>query len=224
MKGLLVKDIKLAWEQKALLGIMIVCALVCLFTMKDPTFIIGYMSLICSTLGSTTCAYDEMNNGMAFIMTLPFSREKYIVEKYLFSVLAGLAGWCISTVAALIFMVVLRKPVNGEFMSAVLLFLVPIFLVPGLMIPIIMKFGHARSRIVFFVIMGVIFAIGGITSMLGSFDITIAAFDQGLETFTFGIEKSIPYNLIVSVSLIVSFLVYLVSLFLGIMIIKKKEY
>ena len=56
MKGLLVKDLRIAAEQKTLLALMLFCALICLFTMRDPTFVIGYMCLICATLGSTTCA------------------------------------------------------------------------------------------------------------------------------------------------------------------------
>lgn len=223
MKGLLVKDLRITMEQKTLLGLMLLCALICLFTMRDPTFIIGYMCLICATLGSTTCAYDEMNKGMAFIMTLPFSRKVYVLEKYVFSLIMGFTAWVLSTVLATACMIILKKPIGPEYISTVFMFLVPIFLIPGVMIPIILKFGHARSRIALFIIVGIVLAIGGIFSLAGSVNIGIGNYFFDANA-VYGIIKVIDMGGIVAIISAVTISFFIASMFLSLALIKKKEY
>ena len=223
MKGLLVKDLRITMEQKTLLGLMLLCALICLFTMRDPTFIIGYMCLICATLGSTTCAYDEMNKGMAFIMTLPFSRKVYVLEKYVFSLIMGFTAWVLSTVLATVCMIILKKPIGPEYISTVFMFLVPIFLIPGVMIPIILKFGHARSRIALFIIVGIVLAIGGIFSLVGSVNIGIGNYYFDASE-VYGIIKVIDMGGIVAIISAVTISFFIASMFLSLALIKKKEY
>ena len=223
MKGLLVKDLRITMEQKTLLGLMLLCALICLFTMRDPTFIIGYMCLICATLGSTTCAYDEMNKGMAFIMTLPFSRKVYVLEKYVFSLIMGFTAWVLSTVLATACMIILKKPIGPEYISTVFMFLVPIFLIPGVMIPIILKFGHARSRIALFIIVGIVLAIGGIFSLAGSVNIGIGNYFFDANA-VYGIIKVIDMGGIVAIISAVTISFFIASMFISLALIKKKEY
>ena len=223
MKGLLVKDLRITMEQKTLLGLMLLCALICLFTMRDPTFIIGYMCLICATLGSTTCAYDEMNKGMAFIMTLPFSRKVYVLEKYVFSLIMGFTAWVLSTVLATVCMIILKKPIGPEYISTVFMFLVPIFLIPGVMIPIILKFGHARSRIALFIIVGIVLAIGGIFSLVGSVNIGIGNYYFDASE-VYGIIKVIDMGGIVAIISAVTISFFIASMFISLALIKKKEY
>ena len=223
MKGLLVKDLRITMEQKTLLGLMLLCALICLFTMRDPTFIIGYMCLICATLGSTTCAYDEMNKGMAFIMTLPFSRKVYVLEKYVFSLIMGFTAWVLSTVLATVCMIILKKPIGPEYISTVFMFLVPIFLIPGVMIPIILKFGHARSRIALFIIVGIVLAIGGIFSLVGSVNIGIGNYYFDANA-VYGMIKVIDMGGVVAIISAVTISFFIASMFLSLALIKKKEY
>ena len=223
MKGLLVKDLRITMEQKTLLGLMLLCALICLFTMRDPTFIIGYMCLICATLGSTTCAYDEMNKGMAFIMTLPFSRKVYVLEKYVFSLIMGFTAWVLSTVLATVCMIILKKPIGPEYISTVFMFLVPIFLIPGVMIPIILKFGHARSRIALFIIVGIVLAIGGIFSLVGSVNIGIGNYYFDANA-VYGMIKVIDMGGVVAIISAVTISFFIASMFISLALIKKKEY
>ena len=223
MKGLLVKDLRIAAEQKTLLALMLFCALICLFTMRDPTFVIGYMCLICATLGSTTCAYDEMNKGMSFIMTLPYSRKVYVLEKYLFSLVMGLGAWVLSTILATACMFILKKPIGAEYISTVFMFLSPIFLIPGVMIPIILKFGHARSRIALFIIVGIVLALGGILSLVGSVNIGMGNyfFDAGE---VYGMIRVIPAGYIAAIITVITIIFFVASMLLSLALIKKKEY
>lgn len=225
MKGLLVKDLRIASQQKVLLLLMAGCGIICLFTMKDTAFIIGYATLLCGMLGTTTCAYDDLNHGMSFLLTLPYSRKTYVLEKYLFSITAGIAGWTVSTIIAAISQsVFLKKPIGAEFINGALTFIIPIFLIPTVMIPILLKFGQARSRIVMFTIMGIVFAIGGVLALAPS--LGVAVYDENLtvEVVTFGIRNTLSYGLIVAGGIAASFILYIASFLISLAVIQRKEY
>lgn len=225
MKGLLIKDLRIASQQKFLLLLMAGCGIICLFTMKDTAFIIGYATLLCGMLGTTTCAYDDLNHGMSFLLTLPYSRKAYVFEKYLFSIAAGIAGWSISTVIAAISQIVfLKKPIGAEFLNGALTFIIPLFLIPTVMIPILLKFGQARSRIVMFTIMGIVFAIGGVLALAPSFG--VAVYDENLtvEVVTFGIRNTLSYGLIVAGGIAASFVLFITSFLISLAVIQRKEY
>ena len=226
MKGLLVKDLRIASQQKFLLLLMAGCGIICLFTMKDTAFIIGYATLLCGMLGTTTCAYDDLNHGMSFLLTLPYSRKAYVLEKYLFSIAAGIAGWSISTVIAAISQIVfLKKPIGAEFLNGALTFIIPLFLIPTVMIPILLKFGQARSRIVMFTIMGIVFAIGGVLALAGSTHIGFAnEINNNIEIVTFSFKSLVSSFWIAGAGTGISLLCYLASMIVSIFIMKNKEY
>lgn len=225
MKGLLVKDLRLAAEQKWLLGIMVICAMVCLFTMKDPTFIVGYTCIICATIGSTTCAYDEMNNGMSYIFTLPYSRKVYVAEKYLFSSVLALIAWIASSIVASIYVLCIQKSgIDMEFVATQVMFLIPIFLIPGIMIPIILKFGHARSRFVMFVLFGVVFAATGLLATFGSLSVSFVEDSNEVKVLTFGIEHLIKSTMLLVGGIGGSIALFIISMFVSMGLINKKEY
>ena len=225
MKGLLVKDLRITVQQKFLLFLMAGCGLLCVFTMKEPTFIIGYITLLCGMMGTTTCAYDDLNNGMAFIMTLPHSRTAYVVEKYLFSILFGIIGWSLSTAfAAACKMMLVKEPIDAGFINTALLFVGPIVMIPAIMIPILLKFGQARSRIVMFAIFGLILAAGSVLAAAPSFSVAVDSEELAVQIITFGIPSFLSAGLILGIGIAVSITVFLVSFLLSLAIIKKKEY
>ena len=103
MKGLLIKDFKLMLNQKKffILIVLILGAIAC-FLDFDYYFLIGYFMFICSLFTISTISYDEFDNGNAFLFTLPFSRSRYVEEKYCFGILAGTCSWFLSFVITLI--------------------------------------------------------------------------------------------------------------------------
>ena len=225
MKGLIVKDLRIAWGQKSLFILMLVCAVVCLFTIKDPSFIVGYICLVCASIGTPTCAYDELNNGMAFIMTLPYSREKYVIEKYLFSLSIGLVAWVISSLISVIYAVISHQTFDSGFILSEVFFLIPLLLIPAVMIPIILKFGSARSRIVFFIVIGTVFALGGVLALAGSTHIGFAnEINNNIETVTFSMKSLVSNFWIAGLGTGISVLCYVASMIISILIMKNKEY
>ena len=89
MKGLLIKDFKLMMMQKNFFLSIIAIAVVLTVFVKNPSFIIGYLTFIGSVFTLSTISYDEFDNGNAFLFSLPITRKLYALEKYVFGFLTG---------------------------------------------------------------------------------------------------------------------------------------
>lgn len=222
MKGMIAKDIRILLEQKSLMILGIICGMICLFTMKDPTFLIGYVTLIATSMGCVSCAYDEMNNGMAYLMTMPCTRTKYVVEKYIFAVAIGIIGWAASMVLSLIYL--FFNHINDTYLilgeSAGLIAV--ILIIPSFMVPVVLKFGHARSRIMIYIVIGIIFAVSGLMSLTHLTSITIVKDEITFSLVDYSITL-LPTT-IVAIGLTLSIIIFIASLLISIGIVKRKEF
>lgn len=149
MKGLLMKDFKLlAGQKQYFISIFLVAALL-LFSGQHISFVLTYMTMLCVFFTISTVSYDEHNNGYAFLFTLPVSRRGYVVEKYLFGLLAGCIGWAASMCMALGF-ILMRNPdvESGEWIAGALSALLTAGFVLSFALPMQLKFGAEKSRII----------------------------------------------------------------------------
>ncbi|MCF0261227.1 MAG: ABC-2 transporter permease, partial [Erysipelotrichaceae bacterium] len=90
MKGLLVKDCFLLFQRKqSLLMILAVCIFVGMAVGGE--FVISYMTILGAIFALSTISYDDADNGMMFLMTLPISKKQYVLSKYVFGFLIILA-------------------------------------------------------------------------------------------------------------------------------------
>ena len=85
MKGLLIKDYKLMLGQKSFLGMAALMAVLYLIIYKDPIVAVVFITVMCTMFTVSTLSYDEYENGMAYLFTLPISRNTYVLEKYAFA-------------------------------------------------------------------------------------------------------------------------------------------
>ena len=85
MKGLLIKDYKLMLGQKSFLGMAALMAVLYLIIYKDPIVAVVFITVMCTMFTVSTLSYDEYENGMAYLFTLPISRNIYVLEKYAFA-------------------------------------------------------------------------------------------------------------------------------------------
>lgn len=94
MKGLLVKDLKLVKNQGKIL-ILLAIAMGAVFGIMDanPSFVVSYMTIFFTIFTISTISYDEYDNGFAFLLTLPATRQQYVHEKYLFSLIMMGGAW-----------------------------------------------------------------------------------------------------------------------------------
>lgn len=152
MKELLVKDYRLLMSQKkvlfVLLGIMFF--MVC-FNEFDKSFLVGYMMMISVILSAGTVDYDDADNGMAFLMTLPATRRTYAVEKYVLTFINAL--FC-GLLMLVLFLATQRFLFWGYDMGTkkmclvILLYLAGVGLLAAVLIPLYLKFSVKKRRIV----------------------------------------------------------------------------
>lgn len=156
MKGLLIKDFKLMLNQKnfIILIVLILGATAC-FLDFDYYFLIGYFMFICSLFTISTISYDEFDNGNAFLFTLPFSRSRYVEEKYCFGILAGTCSWFLSfVITTIIQMINSNNFIFSDWMLSTLVMLPIMFVMLAILIPFQLKYGSENGRIAIIIFLG----------------------------------------------------------------------
>ena len=166
MKGLFVKDIRLILTMRQQLFIFLaVCALIA-FT-AEGSFVVGYTSALLGILGLSTLGFDEHENGFPFLFSLPVDARIYVNEKYLLCILLDLAGLIFGTV--LFFVACLTRGRMAMFQEDIVyvVFYLPATLLLILSIlPVQMIFGREKSRIITFVLYGVLFGLSAVLAKL----------------------------------------------------------
>ncbi len=159
MKGLLIKDLLLMKNQKRFFILVFGIAVVMGFSI-EPTFMIGYMTMLTSFFSVSTISYDEYNNGNAFLFTLPITRKEYVLEKYCFGGLLGFAAMALSLLVLLIMGLIqgMEIVVAGLIMIPICLLLLLASI--SVMMPLQLKFGAEKSRIILIAVAGGLFALG----------------------------------------------------------------
>lgn len=218
MKGLLVKDFRLMKGQKNFLVLLFIMIAFVFISGMDASFFMGYLPFLFMIAAMSTITYDEFDNGMAFLMVLPISRKLYVQEKYLFGGVLGFTGLASAFVLFLISEI--NKGSSMTFTQYVLLFLcflafVILFLC--LMIPIQLKFGSEKGRIVLFIIF---FGIIGIVYLVSKITDKIPA--QVIEVFR-GIQK-LPFGILAALAVGIYILALFISLKISLGIMEKKEW
>lgn len=156
MLGLLEKDLRLTLTRKQTLVIFFVLALIMGMSM-DGSFIVAYLTMLATILATGTISYDEFDNGFAFLMTLPFERKTYVREKYLFSLLLAAAAWCVGAILLCIGSGIRHEAASLTEELPMLLAILPVmYLTAAVMIPLQLKYGAEKSRIVLLILFGVI--------------------------------------------------------------------
>jgi len=160
MKGLLIKDFKLITGQKRFLLVVPIFGLFFMITNEDAASGIGYIMMLTMFLVLGTISYDEYDNGMSFLMTLPIDRTMYVAEKYVFS---GLLLF-FSAITAFVFAMFVAIGMNitvvwKELLLTNGILLVAYWLMMAAAIPAQIKYGAEKGRIAIVLIGGGVFII-----------------------------------------------------------------
>ncbi len=217
MKGLLVKDFLLIKGQARFFLLVIGIAALMSFTMNDPSFIMGYLTIVISIFSLSSISYDEFNNGNAFLFTLPVTRRKYVLEKYLFSGILGTAALLLSVVLSLILGFIQDMVPSFEVYLAAPAILALMLLFLALMLPIQLKFGAEKGRVVMIATFGGVFLLG-----LGGVKLAKALGVDLLEGLIALLQNHLP--LAVGLGLLAIAGAVLLSIRISICIMEKKEF
>lgn len=213
MKGLLVKDIAIMKSRGKILLFLLVWGFVMLAVMDDPSFVVGWIVMIASITSLSTITYDEYDNGMQFLMSLPVTRKGYVLEKYLFSFLSGIVFWLLSIVIVIIGSLVSGKSAALAELPATVPAIAAMMIIIAFSIPPQIKWGAERGRIVLLIIFGVIFVGAFLLSRLADGGGEIIASLEGI---------SLP--LVILVAFAFSIVLTVISILISVKVMEKKEF
>lgn len=218
MKGLMIKDLCIFKQQKNTMLIMLGISTFLAVTGNETSFVVSYLSLLAATLAIGTITYDDFGNGLSFLFTLPASRTDYIKEKYVFSISFTTLVWGIATVLTSVVNIVMNKPMDiATHMGICGLVLGIVFLTISIMVPIHIKYGAEKSRVVLILVMGIIAILVFLGSKIG--DILGFTKEEALSLL-----NQINVKTFIAVFVLCILLFIAVSFRISIKIIMKKEF
>lgn len=213
MKGFLIKDIRLLLGQKKTLLVIFLIGLVVLMN-ENQVSCIGFIIMVSGIYAASTISYDEYDNGMAFLMTLPVARKTYIKEKYvlvgILTLLAMILAWGMTGVA--VFIRNISVDVTDLFVQGIVMVCL-IWCMAAVVLPFQLKLGAERGRIV--LILGVLF-------FLGMALLRIPGVMAFLESFADW--QSITEWQVITVCALLMLGIFFLSYIISVRIITKKEY
>ena len=217
MKGLLIKDLLLLKNQQRFFLLILFMSVGMLLAGVNSLFVINYITLIITMFTLSSISYDEFDNGYAFLFTLPITRNQYAAEKYVFGFVTGGSACIIVTVIALIMNFVRGGAGTLELLITALLYLFMSLLFMAVVVPVQLKFGTEKGRIVLIFIIGIIFAAGFIVVKAAkTFQLDLSTVVAALTSFAAG--PVIIFLLFISLAAV--FGSYLIS----VNIMKKKQF
>lgn len=228
MKGLIRKDISLFALNSKIFIIFAAVALMIVFfgdTASSEfivTFASSYMAVMCGMQVISTITYDEFDNSASYLMTLPISRNMYVYSKYLFSLIMTIAGGVTAFAITMIGCTV--TGMNNDFLSVAggcLSSIGVICVLIAVMIPIQLKYGGEKGRIVLFVVIAVVLLVAFGAKKIGE---TIGIkIDDVVKTFEKYIDNA-NIGVLVAVLAVAAIIIVAASIGASLKVVKNKEY
>lgn len=143
MRALIVKDIRLFRSMKNVVLIYVaMIAVSIIFGQKQMgVMLINLCVVMLTYLSMSTMSYDDFDNGMEFILTLPTLKKIYVIEKY---VLAVITLVVMSIVGAGL-LVALGLEFNAAILDIAPMAVIAIVLV-SINLPLTLKFGSEKTK------------------------------------------------------------------------------
>ena len=158
MKGLLKKDLYMILKYGRMLLVMSALFLGMSVVAEENFFFIVYPALLGGVLPVTLLSYDERFGWNRYCDALPLTRRQVVDERYLMSLLSFLALYVLTL---LVQAAVLLPKGRGEDLLELAGLLPSLGLAaPALMLPITLRWGVEKWRIMYYFIIGVIVAAG----------------------------------------------------------------
>lgn len=223
MKTLLVKDYRILMTQKKSFFILLLVGVIMVISTFEIDFLTGYMMMMAMILSLGTVNYDELDNGMAFIMTLPANRKTYAIEKYVLTMINIVA--CAAVMLIIYF--ITKGFVNWQFgvsdmVSVTAGSICGIMIAASVMIPLYLKYGAEKRRVVMMILWGIVavIAIGGQKIMEVTANTEVA---NAMKDFFVKISTLPPAVIVMAVVGILA-MVVIFSLGISVRIMQKKEF
>lgn len=217
MKGLIIKDfLNIFKNYKVIVLMMVFYTALAALTDGSGSFI-NLLTLIFAMYFLNTFSYDEDAKWDTYALTMPLSRERIVLGKYLTMLFMALISFTVNSALLIFFNTLTKKnslfegiKVNAAAAAAVIFFY-------SIIIPVICKFGIVKARIYIIIIYMVPFFLGSL--ILNKIKETYPAPPEKLIVFIETLYKNI--YVIVPLALIA---LLGISYFISIRIYRKKEF
>lgn len=215
MAGLFEKDIRLIMQRKNVLMILMLLSVFLAYT-QEGTFIVSYLPAVATTMIIGTMSYDELDNGYRFLLTLPVTTRIYVIEKYIFCVAGIFMSWILAVVLYFFMGVLHGNKINiVSDIPMLVRFFIAIEALVFIILPMQIKFGIEKSRVVILSICGAIIA--GIIGISKVIDIA------GIINKIRWIDQ-LNIAVLVSGEIFIVFGIGIISCFTGCKIMENKEF
>ncbi|MBE6994612.1 MAG: ABC-2 transporter permease [Ruminococcaceae bacterium] len=148
MKALLIKDLSYLKSSRILVIVPVVGLIL---SLSGGSFFITWVCIMAASMVQTTFTYDEFENGMSYLLTLPVSRRQYVRSKYLMALLCVAAMICAALALTFVLDAVMGRAQEDLLTSAVTGLIVADLYI-SVSIPGIIRLGVERGR---WVVLGV---------------------------------------------------------------------
>ena len=167
MIGLLIKDIiNLKNSFRTSLLIFALFSFMA-YQSQDPTYLMGVFVLMMSIQSISSISYDELAKWDIYALTMPISRVKLVISKYILSIMLSIIALIISGTIAYLVILPTSNMNRLEFLlSAYLVFAISTLLL-SVLLPLIYKYGVEKSRLLIFVVISIPVLIGIFFSKIG---------------------------------------------------------
>lgn len=160
MKGLLRKDLYMIWSYgRTLLVISAIFLFSSVFMPSEENFFfVAYPVLMGGILPVTLLSYDERFGWNRYCDALPLTRKQVVDERYLMTLLSFLALFAVTLAVQAV--VLLPKGRREDLVQ--LAGLLPCFglAAPAILLPVSLRYGVEKGRLVYFFIIGLVVAAG----------------------------------------------------------------
>ena len=162
MRVLLAKDIRLFRSMKnvVLIYVAMIAASIIFGQKQMGVMLINLCVVMFTYLSMSTMSYDDFDNGMEFILTLPTSKKIYAIEKY---VLAVITLVVMSIVGAGL-LVALGLEFNAAILDIAPMAVIAIVLV-SINLPLTLKFGSEKTKMLTMILF---MGLGSLVGTLGT--------------------------------------------------------
>lgn len=219
MKGLFVKDLRLLKEFKTFLFVIlfiVVCFNFQELKLESLSFVVFYIAIMCAMIPNNMIAYDQENQGMAFLMTLPVTAKQYVYEKYAFSIGFIFLGSGVGCLVTGIVAVVRGTDIPVvAFLSIAGVALMFSMIMMSVLLPIRIKFAEKATVMTF----GVVFVIVG-----GAYLVTFILKKMGVSLTQAANFFNSNFVVLIVATVIFTFIILAVSMMISTRIIKHMEY
>lgn len=214
MLGLMIKDIRLIKNQ----GIAVLCflCLIGILVIKEPGALVNYASMLGIMYAFNTISYDNYENGCSFLFTLPVSRKLYAAEKYMLTILFSLGACLVSGVAVEIIRGNISNSLNN-YVSYLIGWAVLLW-VPIVMLPIKLKWGAEKSRLIMILLLGICMAM---------WNMNISSTEKAAENVAGWINmlnKAVGVGGMLALAVLITAAAFTLSMGISMRIMEKKEF